>query len=421
MSEMEEEILEEKEEKKEKKAGGFWKGFFTAFVLCAVIAVVCLGVSFGMYQNRVQNQHTAGSGSSELVTQKKEVQAKLGFLEAYIRNYYLDEIDDEEMRDYLYYGLVASLGDPYAAYYNETETQSMLDSSTGNYCGIGAVFSQNMITKEIRVSRVYEGCPAYEAGIQPEDILYKVEGEDITGLDLNHIVTKIKGEEGTEVTVSMLREEEEIAFTMKRQSIEVPTVEHEMLADSVGYIQITEFDSVTSGQFHQALTDLQNRGMKSLVIDLRNNGGGSVDAVCSIADELLPEGPIVFTEYKEGPREERSSDASCVEVPMCVLMNGNSASASEILAGALQDYEKATIIGTQSYGKGIVQSVIDLQDGTALKITTAKYYTPNGNNIHGIGITPDVEIDLPEELKTQTELSLEEDVQLQKAIEVLQQ
>ena len=167
--------------------------------------------------------------------------------------------------------------------------------------------------------------------------------------------------------------------------------------------------------------ELQSQGMKGLVIDLRNNGGGRVETACRIADELLPEGPIVFEEYKGEDWEERSSDASCVDIPMAVLMNGNSASASEILAGALQDYEKAVIVGTQSYGKGIVQSVIDLRDGTALKITTAKYYTPNGNNIHGIGITPDVEIDLPEELKTQIDISYEEDVQLQKAIEVLQQ
>ena len=297
----------------------------------------------------------------------------------------------------------------------------MLDSSSGSYCGIGAVFSQNMLTGIITVSKLYEGCPSYEAGILPEDILIRVEGEDVTGQDLTNVVTKIKGEEGTEVTVTMLRGEEEIDFTMKRQVIEVPTIEYKMLEAKTGYILISEFDGVTDAQFHEALSDLQEQGMESLVIDLRNNGGGSVDAVSKIADELLPEGPIVFTEYKDGERVERSSDAACVELPMAVLMNGNSASASEILAGALQDYGAAKIVGTQSYGKGIVQSIIDLQDGTALKITTAKYYTPNGNNIHEIGITPDVEIDLSEEAKTMVEIPFEEDTQLQKAIEVLQQ
>lgn len=407
--------LEENQVKEEKKKAGFWKGFFCATILFIIIAAVSIGV--GLYLNA----RTYSVNSTGLVTQSEEVQSKLGLLEMYIRSYYLDEIDDEQMEDYLYYGLVAGLGDPYAAYYNEEETQSMLDSSSGSYCGIGAVFSQNMVTGIITVSKVYEGFPAYEAGIQPEDILYMVEGEEVTGEDLTNVVTKIKGEEGTEVTISMLRDNEVIDFTMKRQTVEVPTVEYEMLADNVGYIMITEFDGVTDEQFHAALTDLQSQGMESLVIDLRNNGGGSVDSVCEIADELLPEGLIMYTEYSDGERVDKNSDASCIDIPMAVLINGSSASASEILAGALQDYGAATIVGTQSYGKGIVQSILDLQDGTALKLTTAKYYTPNGNNIHGVGITPDVEIDLPEELKTEATLSYEEDVQLQKAVEVLQQ
>lgn len=406
----------------EKKSGGFWKGFLTATIMFgALIAVFCIVFAMGMRMKISQNSEAGEETGKSLTTQSNQVQSKLGLLESYIRGYYLEEVDEDALEDYLYYGLVAGLGDPYAAYYNEEETQSMLDSSSGSYCGIGAVFSQNMITGVITVSRVYEGFPSYEAGILPEDILIRVEDEDVTGQDLTNVVTKIKGEEGTEVTITMLRGEEEIDFTMERRVIEVPTVEHKMLADDVGYIMISEFDGVTDAQFHDALTDLQAQGVKSLIIDLRNNGGGSVDAVCAIADELLAEGPIVFTEYKDEERTERSSDAACVDLPMAVLMNGNSASASEILAGALQDYGVAEIVGTQSYGKGIVQSVIDLQDGTALKITTAKYYTPNGNNIHEIGITPDVEIDLPEELKTMVEIPFEEDLQLQKAIEVLQQ
>ena len=240
----------------------------------------------------------------------------------------------------------------------------------------------------------------------PGDILYMVEGEEVTGMDLTTVVSKIKGEEGTEVTISMLRGEEVLDFTMKRQVIEVPTIEHEMLADQIGYIMISEFDGVTSAQFETALMELKQEGMKKLIIDLRNNGGGSVDAVSKIADLLLPEGLIVKTVYNDGKEVERTSDASWVEVPMAVLINGASASASEILSGALQDYKVAAIVGTQSYGKGVVQSTLDLQDGTALRVTSAKYYTPNGNNIHGVGITPDVEIDLPEELKTEVTLSL---------------
>lgn len=413
MEEFDIQEIETKEKKKTK--GGFWKGFFCATLLFVVIAAVTLGISLYI------KVASFSGNSGNLVTKNQNVQSKLEMLELYIRGYYLDEIDDDQMEDYLYYGLVAGLGDPYAAYYNEEETQSMLDSSSGNYCGIGAVFSQNLVTGVITVTRVYEGCPSYEAGLLPEDILYQVEGEEVTGQDLTNVVTKIKGEEGTEVTLTMIRGEETLDFTMKRQMIEVPTIEHEMLENQVGYIIITEFDGVTDEQFKTALTELQNQGMEKLVIDLRNNGGGSVESVCNIADELLPEGAIVYTEYKGKEREARNSEADCINIPMSVIINGASASASEILSGALQDYGVATIVGTQSYGKGIVQSILDLQDGTALKLTTAKYYTPNGNDIHGVGITPDVEIDLPEELKTEVTLSFEEDVQLQKAIEVLQQ
>ncbi len=410
-------IQEQKEIVKHEKKGGFWKGFFCATALFAVVAAISLGMGIYFRLHSV----TPEQNSSALVTQSSKVQSKLGLLESYIRSYFLEDVDDEKLEDYLYYGLVAGLNDPYAAYYNEEETQSLLDSSSGSYCGIGAVFSQNMLTGIITVSRVYEGFPSYEAGMQPEDILYKVEGEEVTGMDLTNVVTKIKGEEGTAVTLSVFRGEEEVEFTMKRQKIEVPTVEYEMLDHKAGYILITEFDKVTSQQFADALNALQAEGMERLIIDLRNNGGGNVDAVCEIADKLLPEGLIVYTEYSDGERMDRNSDAECIDLPMAVLMNGSSASASEILAGALQDYGVAEIVGTQSYGKGIVQSILDLQDGTALKLTTAKYYTPNGNNIHGVGITPDVEIDLPEDLKTKASLSYEEDIQLQKAIEVLQQ
>lgn len=404
-------------EEKEYKKNEFRRGVFCASAVFAIVLLLIAVIGILAVVPYLGNSKTDDS----YVTQSREVQQKLGILEGCIREYFLDEVDDEQLEDYLYYGLMAGLGDPYAAYYNEEETKSMMDSSNGSYCGIGAVFSQNMVTGIITVARVYEGFPSYEAGMRPEDILYKVDGEEISGQDLTNIVTKIKGEEGTTVQISVLRGEEEIDFTMERKVIEVPTVEYELLEDHTGYILITEFDGVTDAQFHTALTDLQTQGMERLIIDLRGNGGGNVDAVCKIADELLPEGPIVFTEYKDGERTERSSDGNCVNLPMAVLMNENSASASEILAGALQDYGAAKIVGTQSYGKGIVQSVLDLQDGTAMKLTTAKYYTPDGNDIHGIGITPDVEIEMPEELKRQVDLEHKEDVQLQKAIEVLQQ
>lgn len=404
-------------EEEKKRQSGFWKGFFCATACIAVIGALILGGRWILASG-----DSAGAKSKEsLVTQDEAVLEKLALLEQIIREYSLEEIDDQELENYLYYGLAAGIGDDYAAYYTKEELENMMDSSSGSYGGIGAVFSQNLNTGVVTVSQVYEGYPAHKAGIKPQDILYKVDGEDVTGQDISVVVTKIKGEVGKEVTITVLRGEEELDFTMQCEMIEIQTVSHEMLEGNIGYIQITEFDSITTDQFHQALTELQSQGMESLIIDLRNNGGGSVEAVTAIADELLPEGTIVSIDYKYKETEERTSDSACVDVPMAVLVNGYSASASEILAGALQDYGVAEIVGTQTFGKGIVQNVLSLNDGTAIKLTVAKYYTPNGNDIHKIGITPDVEIDLPEELKTQVDISYEEDVQLQKAVEVLQQ
>lgn len=407
----------------ERKQGGFWKGFFCAVICYTVIAALILtaGLSIAGTGRQSESSHKQEESAGELVTQKEDVQEKLGLLEEIIREYSLEEIDDQKLEDYLYYGLAAGIGDDYAAYYTKEELENMMDSSTGSYGGIGAVFSQNLTTGLITVSQVYEGYPAYKSGILPQDILYKVDGEEVAGQDISVVVTKIKGEVGKEVTLSVLRGEEELDFTMQCEMIEIQTVAHEMLSGNTGYIRITEFDSVTTSQFHNALTELQGQGMESLIIDLRNNGGGSVEAVTEIADELLPEGTIVSIDYHYKDKEERISDSACIDIPMAVLISGYSASASEILAGALQDYGVATIVGTQSFGKGIVQNVLSLNDGTAIKLTVAKYYTPNGHDIHKIGITPDVEIDLPEELKTQVDISYEEDVQLQKAVEVLQQ
>lgn len=414
-----EEIKNQGNEIARKPKNGFWKGFFCATMMFMVVAVVTFSV--GIFIKGSMEQKKQPTADSELVTGQETVLNKLNLLEQIIRQYSLDEVDDKMLEDYLYYGLMAGTGDTYAAYYNEEEMQSMMDSSSGSYGGIGAVFSQDLLTGVVTVSKVYEGFPAHKAGILPQDVLYKVDGEEVSGEDLTVTVTKIKGEVGKEVTLTMFRGEEEIDFAMQCELIEIPTIEHEMLEGQTGYIQIIEFDTITVPQFENALEELQAQGMEKLIIDLRNNGGGSVDAVEAIADALLPEGTIVSIDYAYKEKEERVSDSACVELPMAVLVNGYSASASEILAGAMQDYGAAVIVGTQTFGKGIVQNVLSLDDGTAVKVTVAKYYTPNGNDIHEIGITPDVEIDLPEELKTEATLSFEEDVQLQKAIEVLQQ
>lgn len=354
----------------------------------------------------------------------EQVQEKLTEIEGLMNNYYLDELDEEQIETWLYKGAVAGLGDPYAAYYTEEEYQSLRDSTNGSYCGIGVEISQNMNTGIVTVVRVFEDGPAMEAGLLPGDILYKVGDTEVTGMDLTMIVSLIKGEENTQVTVSVVRDGEAdyLELSVERRTIEIQTVGSAMLEDQIGYISITSFDDVTTAQFNKALDELEAQGIKGLVVDLRDNGGGLVSSVCAILDRLLPEGLIVYTEDKYGNREEETSDAEhYFDKPLAVLVNGNSASASEIFAGAVKDYGIGTLVGTKTFGKGIVQKIYPLHDGTAVKLTVSKYYTPKGNNIHEIGIEPDVEIELYEELKKEVLVPLEEDNQLQKAIEVLKE
>ena len=351
-----------------------------------------------------------------------ETEKKLEEIQKLMETYYLEEIDTEQVEDFLYKGAVAGLGDTYAAYYTEQEYQSMIDTTNGSYCGIGVQVSQNMTTGIITVSQIFKGSPAEEAGLLPGDVLYKIDGKAVTGEDLTKVVSMIKGEEHTTMQITVAREGENgyLDLEVERRIVEVQTVEAEMLEDGVGYIAITSFDDVTTEQFLSAMDELEAQGMKALVIDLRNNGGGLVSSVCAILDRLLPEGLIVYTEDKYGVREEEHSDAEhYFDKPMAVLINGHSASASEIFAGAVKDYGVGTLVGTTTFGKGIVQKIYPLSDGTALKLTVSKYYTPNGSNIHGIGIEPDVEVELNAGLEYEVSVPKEEDNQLQKALDIL--
>lgn len=343
---------------------------------------------------------------------EEQIDAKVQELNQYIEKYYLFDYEDEDVENGIYKGLMAGLGDVYTGYYTPEEYASFMEASNGSYSGIGAMMQQDYTTGIITVVRVFDGSPSAEAGLQSGDILYMVEGEEVTGIDLSLVVSELKGEEGTPVQISILRETDILEMTLTRRSIQVPTVESRMIDEEIGYIAITEFDDVTEDQFTTALGSLESQGMKKLIIDLRDNGGGLVDVTCAILDRLLPEGLIVYTEDKYGNRQEETSDAeNYFAGDMAVLVNENSASASEIFAGAIKDYGVGTLIGTQTFGKGIVQSLFPLEDGSAVKITVSRYYTPSGNNIHEVGITPDIIVEADRE-------SLE-DVQLLKAIEVL--
>lgn len=390
----------------------FFLGLLTGVLLTAVLVIVG---RFGLQLRKSAVQSTQAE-NGELVLTTSGMEEKLDVIQRLINTYYLDEIDNDEVESYLYKGVIAGLGDPYAAYYTAEEYQSMMDSTSGSYYGIGVEVSQNMNTGVITVVTVFSGTPAEEAGLEPGDILYTVDGTEVTGEDLNTVVSMIKGEENTTVEIGIVREGEKdtLTFQVERRNVEVPTVEYEMLEGNIGYIALSSFDDVTYAQFMEALNTLEDQGETALIVDLRNNGGGLVSSVCNILDELLPEGLIVYTEDKYGNREEQTSDAErCFDKPLAVLVNGNSASASEIFAGAIKDYGIGTIVGTLTYGKGIVQKIYPLGDGTAIKLTTSRYYTPNGNNIHGIGIEPDVEVERDTESRT--------DNQLEAAVEVIQE
>ena len=266
---------------------------------------------------------------------------KLEYIKGMINDYSLYGATEEDMLDGMYRGLLWSIDDAYSAYYTVDEMKALMESSSGYYCGIGVMVSQNVYTGIITVVKPFKDGPAYNAGMRKEDILIKVEGEEVTGVDLNEVVAKIKGEEGTKVNVTVLRGEEEISMDVTRAWIEVPTIEHEMLDDKIGYISISEFDEVTVEQFNTAVESLEQQKMKGLVIDLRDNPGGLVDSAVAMLDRILPKGLLVYTEDKNGHREEEyAKDKIELKVPLVLLVNQNSASASEIFAGAVQDFEK---------------------------------------------------------------------------------
>lgn len=386
-----------------RKDHSFKKGL-AAGILLAVLAFGITGCAAAYTFPRL-----FGGGRTK---EEEQIDAKLEELNQYIDQYYLFDYEEENLENGIYKGMMAGLGDLYTGYYTPEEYASFMETSNGSYSGIGAMLSQDYNTGIITVVRAFEGSPEAEAGMQTDDILYKVKGEEVTGKDLSLVVTDLKGEEGTDVELSILRGTDVMDLTITRRNIEVPTVESRMVEGEIGYIAITEFDDVTDEQFFAALDALEAQGMKKLIIDLRDNGGGLVDVTCAILDRLLPEGLIVYTEDKYGNRQEEKSDAeNYFGGEMAVLVNGNSASASEIFAGAIKDYGMGTLIGTQTFGKGIVQSLFPLSDGSAIKITVSRYYTPEGNNIHEVGIEPDIVLEPAEDS--------EDDVQLLKAIEVL--
>jgi len=333
----------------------------------------------------------SSDGKDEVVT--TDTTRKMMAIEDVIHQYYLEDTDAAALENGIYSGMIASLDDPYSAYYSAEELEEMEQDVEGIYFGIGAYVGIDTATSLPVISGVIEGTPAEEADLRDGDLIYMVDDTLTQGMDTTEVVSLIRGEENTSVHLTLIREGEEdyVEVDVTRRQVESPTVEYEMLDNNIAYIQITEFDQVTIDQFTEALAVCKGSDMEGLILDLRSNPGGSLNAVCEIARKILPKGLIVYTEDKYGAKEELTCDGNNeIQVPMVVLVNDYSASASEILAGAIQDYGKGILMGTQTYGKGIVQRVIALSDGSAVKLTISHYYTPNGRNIHEVGIEPDV-------------------------------
>ena len=361
-----------------------------------------------------------GSDVSEML-EDKDVQAKVNEINTYIDNYYYFDIDPEVQEESFYDGIMNGLDDPYSVYYTKEEYQDLLEDNSGEYFGVGAVVTQDA-TMKVTVVRPIKGSPAEAAGVKADDVIVEVDGTEITDQELSLVVEMIRGEKGTTAHIKVYRPSEDkyIEFDIQRAEVENVSVDYRMLDNKVGYISVTQFYENTPKEYKEAVEDLEKQGAKGLIVDLRDNPGGLLNAVVDMCAYTLDGGNIVTTKDRNGKVTSSfdDNDDHCIDIPMVVLVNGNSASASEIFAGAMKDTDTAELVGTTTFGKGIVQSILPLSDGTAIKITVSKYFTPGGNDIHEIGIDPDYEVEL-QDRSNAVNLDYEDDLQLQKAEEVI--
>ena len=400
---------------RKKKSQGFASGmiigavsaFMAVILLILSVAAVCIakgyihiGVNGDVYIQSDAVTDSDGIGS--------EVEGKLNAIDSVLESFYFGDVDDETAKDNIYKAYLSSYGDKYTMYYTADEYKALKESTNGKFYGIGAVCQLSGEGGVLLVD-VYDNGAGYQSGLRSGDRVVNVDGRDITGMELSSAVALIKGDKGTSVTLEVIRGTERLTFSAVRDAVEAKTVSYTLLDNNIGYLSISQFEEVTTKQFKAAVEDLQSQGMKGLVIDIRNNPGGLLDTVVGMLKYMLPDGLIVYTEDKQGNRKEyKGQDNDEFNLPLAVIVNGNSASASEIFAGAIQDYGKGTIIGTQTYGKGIVQTVKPLTDGSAIKFTIAKYFTPKGQDIHGKGVTPDmvVEYDTDADVDTQLDAAI---------------
>ena len=397
------------------------KTYKIVMLVVLVAFVTFLLTSIGMYQ-----YFTHDGFGKQLVAKSEENEEIVDTLNQYrkiIDKYYLGEIDEEKLKDGAIKGYVAGLGDEYTEYISKEDMEDYMADTTGNFVGIGVYMVQNTEVNKIMVLAPIKGGPAEKAGIQPGDYIIAVDGVEYSGEQMTEASNKIKGEEGTTVKIEVLRGSETLTFELKRENVKVNPVEGEILENNIGYIAFSSFDEGTSEEFKTKYEELQAKGIKSLIIDLRNNGGGIVDEALEIANFILDKNSVILYEVDKNNNEteEKTTDDPIINIPIVLLTNENTASSSEILAGALKDHKKATIVGEKTYGKGVIQRLLTLPDGSGLKITSEKYLTPNRTEINKIGIEPDEKVELPETVTNVLSVERSEDTQLQKAIEILNQ
>lgn len=398
------------------------KSYFAGLITGVIWGIAVIFILI-ILSNIIESELTeSGKISDNVGTSALTGSSKSSIIKQYIDKYFMEDVDNDILTEGMYKGMLESLNDPYSVYYTKDEVESLKQSSEGEYVGLGISVTQNNETKVITVTKVYDDSPAKDAGIESGDTIYSINDNVLTDETLDELLVDIKGEEGKEVKMQLKRGEETIDADMKLREVLIDVVSYEMLEDNIGYIIIDQFTGTSTEQVEEAINDLKSQGMERIIVDLRDNPGGQLECIQAILNYFLPKDKLLlYSETKDGEQERyyTENDGLITDMPLCVLVNENSASASEVFAGVVKCYDRGKLVGTKTFGKGIMQSTFGLSDGTAIKLTIGKYYLPDDSNIHGIGIEPDYEVKLPEDVTNVWALKHPDDPQLTKAIEVV--
>lgn len=393
-----------------------YKFYKVIMVITLTAFITFMITSISLYSYFVKNPVSVSAQSSN-----KDIASKLTKYREIIDKYYLGDIDETKLEEGAIKGYIEGLDDPYTEYISKEDMETYLDDTMGNFVGIGIYMIKNTKYDKIQVLSTIKGSPAEKAGIQAGDLIVSVDGVEYKADDMTTVSNKIKGQEGTKVTVELLRGSENVKYELTRAKVKVNQVEGKVISNDIGYIKFTSFDETTAEDFKAQYQELAKKNIKSLIIDLRNNGGGIVDQALEIADYIADKDSVLLYEVDKNNKEtvRKAKTDSIINMPIIILTNENTASASEILAGALKDLGKAKTVGTTTYGKGVIQQILKLNDGSGLKITIEEYQTPNKNKINKVGIEPDEKVELPDSVESILSIKESEDTQLQKAIDML--